>query len=560
VLLVSAIVASAQGVSAQIPETNQTTAGDSSVVYSGVYNSTFRENIFSPCDVPGIGSGWAVRFNNPRHAAFLQYQYPSAGAQALTHFIRVSGRVSPPGRYGIGFQSREIVVDSVHEILETPQPCASYEEVPQPWEPIASSGSRMIASAVSDDRTLVAVLDLEAMISIWSAQRGVLLRQFPAPDTGRLGAVREMAMKFTRDGTLLAVGGADGVVRVWSTRDGKAVWTLPATDTLPGTSGSGRKVVAPSAGLAFNDSGTLLANMIGNKVAIWSMTSGKRLGTHDGGPWGGRFLFLGDSSFIASGDSGLMKIYPRLGAPPIWRVKAPVQSFESIERSSDGRWLIVRSQSDIAHLWSLADGVPSRAITIPGWAGVRAVAFSPDGRTLAMSGGAYGLYLWETSTGDPLRSFQKYPGPVTKAWFTADGKSIVTHSMWDSVLRVVRLDIPPPVIGRNIGLSPVQAVWGSYIRPANRISTRQSITGFVRDSAGRAVVGAKILVHDGNQPRAIPQGQSVTNAAGRFLVQGITARHVIVRAEMQGLGMEIKYVHLPNEHIPVDFLMRRAPR
>jgi hypothetical protein len=86
-------------------------------IYSGVYTSSGRENIFSPCDVRGIGNGWAVRFNNPRDGIFLQYQFPSPGSgPPASHFIRVRGRVSVPGRFGIGFQARAIVVDSVRDI------------------------------------------------------------------------------------------------------------------------------------------------------------------------------------------------------------------------------------------------------------------------------------------------------------------------------------------------------------------------------------------------------------------------------------------------------------
>jgi WD40 repeat protein len=550
---VASLIAAIGARAGQIVTGTPSLPADSAGVYSGVYASTSQEDIFSACDVRGIGSGWSIRFTNARDAAFLRYPSSTGGLPTLTHFIRVRGRVSDTGRFGLGFQNRELVVDSVLQVSESPQPCRSYEDIPRPWEGIPSSGARILASAVTDDRTRVAVLDLEAIISVWDVRRGSLLRQFPSEDTGHLSWASAVRMEFSRDGQRLAVGGTDGVVRVWNPADGRLIWTLAGGDTLPGIF-AGKKPPAVSGGLAFNKSGTLLANMIVGKTAIWSMTSGTRIGTHEGG-WGQKFLFLGDSSFVASGDSGLMRVYPRLGAAPIWRLKTPVKGFDLMERSSDARWLVVKSWDDTAHLWSLADGQPGARILIPYWFGRGVAAFSPDGKTIAMSGGANGLYLWETATGHPVRSFQKFPTGVEKAWFTSDGKSIVTHSLGESVFRVVHLDSQ---IRSAQNSTPVQASWGasSYV-PGPGAGTVSSIHGFVRDSAGKVIVGADVSIFDGDRRDSKPIGRTSTNAAGRFLLQGIKARHVIVRAGKKGFSMATAYAHLPKHGNSVDLIVKR---
>jgi hypothetical protein len=301
--------------------------------------------------------------------------------------------------------------------------------------------------------------------------------------------------------------------------------------------------------LSFNESGTFLANTISDKTVIWSMTTGERLWTHQGNR-DAKFLFLGDSSFIASGGNGLVSIYPRPGAAPIRSVRIPAQLLVAIQRSSDGHRLILKSDRDTAYLWSLTDSLPGPGIAVPPWRG-EAIAFSPDGKTVAMAGGTNGLYLWETTTGVPLRSFH-FPSAVQKAWFTADGGCIIALSSGSFL--IVHLG------DEGMSPEPVQARWEGYLLPANAPPHPRSISGFVRDAGGKGIVKADISLYDGDRPGSARIARVSTNAAGYYFVQNVAPSHVIIQAEARGFARETKYVHVPTYSLPVDLKMGKIAR
>jgi WD40 repeat protein len=58
--------------------------------------------------------------------------------------------------------------------------------------------------------------------------------------------------------------------------------------------------------------------------------------------------------------------------------------------------------------------------------GVRALAFAPDGRTLATGGHDRAVMLWHTATGERLATLTGHTNQVYSAAFAPDGRTLAT--------------------------------------------------------------------------------------------------------------------------------------
>jgi hypothetical protein len=113
-------------------------------------------------------------------------------------------------------------------------------------------------------------------------------------------------------------------------------------------------------------------------------------------------------------------------------------------------------------LWEVATGRErARLMELEQHQGLLSVLFSPDGRTLASSGPDNKVHLWEVATGRERHRLEGHRGRVTSLSFSADGNRLISGSNDTSVLiwdltRVLK-DKPRGAIG----LSPkdLEALW-----------------------------------------------------------------------------------------------------
>ncbi|HEV8484192.1 MAG TPA: WD40 repeat domain-containing protein [Blastocatellia bacterium] len=113
-------------------------------------------------------------------------------------------------------------------------------------------------------------------------------------------------------------------------------------------------------------------------------------------------------------------------------------SVSAIAYSPDGKTLATGSLDNTVKLWDTSSCVA----TLEGHSGsVSAVAFSPDGKTLATSSSDTTVKLWDTASHELVETLTGHKKPVKVVAFSPDGKTLATGSddqtvkLWDSASR-----------------------------------------------------------------------------------------------------------------------------
>jgi len=522
--------------------------------YAGVYISTPDEDYFTPCGIDGAGDNWSLRFRGDEpDAPFLKKVTAIRGYAPLTHFIRIRGRLGPPGSYNLGFQTRELAVDSVLDVKESLEPCAGFG-TPAAWSRMPARFRNLKGTALSTARRLVALMDIDGRITLWSTETGALVGKLGSVAKGNIEAASYGPMIFSDDGNLLAVGGNDGVVHVWRPRDVKRVFSLqlkdsaavakerakipPRTD-IPGTQPLPPNSYSATSQLVFNRRGTMLATTNHFSTIVWSMKTGKKLAEFNrGNDFMGKIFFVGDEGLLSTADSGPFKLPSYPDAEPVTRPGTRARATENMTMSPDGRLFAVNGWGDSVFLWSLAEG-PGRALPVPAFV-TGVIAFSPDGNTIAIAGGMFGLYLYDISTGTAIRAFHNFPSALSGAWFTADGKAIITLSAFDDRFRIVYVDPSARPAGQDIVDDSLTAKLPLGPPPS---TSPRTIGGIVTGPGPnqRAVAGAEVTISDGAAPDAVI-ARTTTSPGGYFSFNGIRFRHVLIRVRKPGFAPGGKYI------------------
>jgi hypothetical protein len=148
---------------------------------------------------------------------------------------------------------------------------------------------------------------------------------------------------------------------------------------------------------------------------------------------------------------------------------------------------------------------------------VTALAFSPDGRPLAVGGDNGGLQLWDMPTGEPIGGLLTTPGEAVNTFvFDPDGTTPYAGS---APVPLQRYDLDPAhalsrVCARAGGAGPSRAQWHTYTTdaPYRRVCRAASDKGPPRGREADATDAETCTPEKGSSPGRLAPWPSRTSA------------------------------------------------
>jgi RNA polymerase sigma factor (sigma-70 family) len=301
-------------------------------------------------------------------------------------------------------------------------------EVAQAWFPrirFSPDNEFIVATVVAPN--------VNDAVIVWNRRTGKKVRQFPG-----------FSFAFSPDGRLIACGGWDRDKGGWIRGDLR-LYDFATGKMLRELSGHLTTVIS----LAFSPDGRTLVSV---GLRLQGASSGEP------GEAETRFTRVWD---VATGKEN----------------RTVLQERETHRRifSPDGRTLgsIQGSGGDAITLWEAATG--GRRAGLTGHTnGVWGIAFSPDGRTLASSGGDGMVRLWDMPSGKEVGRLEGHKGCVSAVAFSPDGRTLVSGGLDKTAL-----------------LWDVSRVTGRRGKPVERSSS--DLEADWRDLAGDAAAGYAAL-------------------------------------------------------------------
>jgi WD40 repeat protein/predicted Ser/Thr protein kinase len=194
--------------------------------------------------------------------------------------------------------------------------------------------------------------------------------------------------------------------------------------------------------VAFSPDSRWLASGSGDTIKLWDVNTGQEVRSLRAHAWYVTSLaFSPDGQWLASGSEeneqhAIINLWDPVSGRAVRTFTARAGWIEdvSVAFSPDGRRLASASRYDSTiNLWDAASGRAVRSFT--GQSGNRSLAFSPDGRWLAVGRDDDKLELWDVASGQEVRTLAGHTGSVFSVAFSPDGRTLASGSV-DGTIRL----------------------------------------------------------------------------------------------------------------------------
>ena len=271
-------------------------------------------------------------------------------------------------------------------------------------------------------------------VCLWDVNTGEFMDEFRVPS---------VSATFSPDGSTFASGSVAGIY-MWDSHTFKFLETLMENVGLEDIGSLAARDIGSIGSVAFSPDGNTIVSCGGNDIHLWDSDTNQRLKTLIGHTESvNSVVFSPDGNTIASAsDDRTIRLWNVSTRKRLKTLMAHTDSVNSIVFSSDGNTIASAGNDRTVRLWNANTGELIKTLT-GHVENVNTVAFSPDGSTVASGSGKL-LYLgggedsgtcvgqeirlWNTNTGELIKTLIGHTSVVNSVVFSPDGNTIASAS------------------------------------------------------------------------------------------------------------------------------------